>query len=340
MEAFEVSVIVPVYNAGPYLRQAVESALAQPEAREIILVEDRSPDDSYAICQQLAAERPDRVRLYTHPGHENRGAGETRNLGIRNATRPYICFLDADDYMLPGRFAKARAAIERHPACDGIYEAVGIHFENEKARADWYRIRNYEITTVQAPIAPKQLFYKLSPIGGPENLIHTNGWTFKRSILDRSGLFNPELKLHQDSDLFMRMCLVGSFLPGSIAEPIAVRRLHGENRITAARPKSQYFAGYNKMWSSIFKWTSENGYRRASYATAKRLLELRLNMNLMEGSSAPAWNAYKELAAEYRGTATRAVIAAAAMSQFRKTPIHALRMRLGALKKRIRSMLA
>ena len=51
---FKVSVIIPVYNAAPFVRQAVESALAQPETAEVVLVEDNSPDNSLEICQQLA----------------------------------------------------------------------------------------------------------------------------------------------------------------------------------------------------------------------------------------------------------------------------------------------
>ena len=51
---FEVSVVIPVYNAAAFVTQAVESALAQPEVREVVLVEDCSPDDSLAVCRQLA----------------------------------------------------------------------------------------------------------------------------------------------------------------------------------------------------------------------------------------------------------------------------------------------
>lgn len=75
----KVSVVIPVYNAAPFVRDAVESALAQPETGEVILVEDGSLDDSLTVCRALAAEN-DRVKLYRHPNGENCGAGASRFL--------------------------------------------------------------------------------------------------------------------------------------------------------------------------------------------------------------------------------------------------------------------
>jgi len=66
----KVSVIIPVYNAEKFVRNAVASALFHEEVKEIILVEDNSPDNALAVCQELALEN-DRVRLYQHPGGIN-----------------------------------------------------------------------------------------------------------------------------------------------------------------------------------------------------------------------------------------------------------------------------
>ncbi|PMB23704.1 glycosyl transferase family 2, partial [Fischerella thermalis CCMEE 5198] len=52
----QISVIIPVYNAEKYVRQAVESALSQPEVGEVILIEDASSDKSFKVCQELAHE--------------------------------------------------------------------------------------------------------------------------------------------------------------------------------------------------------------------------------------------------------------------------------------------
>jgi glycosyltransferase involved in cell wall biosynthesis len=98
-----VSVIIPVYNAAAYVNKAVESALMQPEVAEILLIEDGSTDNSLAICKTIA-EKNDKVKLLFHKNNTNKGAGESRNLGVKNAKSDFIAFLDADDYFLPGRF--------------------------------------------------------------------------------------------------------------------------------------------------------------------------------------------------------------------------------------------
>ena len=81
-----VSVIIPVYNAEKYIEKAVSSALQLEEVKEIILIEDASPGDDLAICKGLV-EQHEKIKLYTHPNNENRGAGASRNLGIINATQ-------------------------------------------------------------------------------------------------------------------------------------------------------------------------------------------------------------------------------------------------------------
>jgi glycosyltransferase involved in cell wall biosynthesis len=121
----KVSVIVPVFSAELYLRQAVFSALQQPETAEILLVEDGSPDGCLAICHRLQQEHAS-VRVLRHPNGQNHGPSASRNLGIREAVFPFIAFLDADDFYLPGRFSLARQLFELHEEADGVYEATGV----------------------------------------------------------------------------------------------------------------------------------------------------------------------------------------------------------------------
>lgn len=89
------SVIVPVYKVEKYLHQCVDSVLAQDyEDFELILVDDGSPDNSGAICDEYA-EKDNRV-VVIHK--ENGGASAARNTGIKEATGDYLFFLDSDDY--------------------------------------------------------------------------------------------------------------------------------------------------------------------------------------------------------------------------------------------------
>ena len=94
----KVSVIVPVYNCERYLRECLDSVLAQTHtALELIVVDDGSTDGSAAIADAAAASDP-RVRVFHGP---NAGQAAARNLGLDIATGDYIAFVDADDTVHP-----------------------------------------------------------------------------------------------------------------------------------------------------------------------------------------------------------------------------------------------
>ena len=156
----KISVVIPVYKAERYVEDAVESAVAQPETGEVILIEDCSPDNSLVICKNLATKY-DNVKLLRHEGGKNQGAGPSRNLGIENATYSHIAFLDADDYYLENRFSNASKIMSDNPYVDGVYEAVGSDFENKEAERRFYKAHAEKtpIATISRDIHPDQLLY-------------------------------------------------------------------------------------------------------------------------------------------------------------------------------------
>lgn len=105
------SVIIPVYNGWEYLRAGVDSVLEQTGADfEILLVDDGSTDEeSGALCDTLAREHPDRIRVLHKP---NGGAGDARNAALPLAQGDYVLFLDSDDSYTPDAFSILAAALE------------------------------------------------------------------------------------------------------------------------------------------------------------------------------------------------------------------------------------
>ena len=96
-----LSIIIPVYNVEKYLEKCVESILGQVEDDcEIILVDDGSTDGVCPeLCDKYAEKYPEKVRVI----HKlNGGVGDARNVGVENSKGDYICFIDSDDYVLPG----------------------------------------------------------------------------------------------------------------------------------------------------------------------------------------------------------------------------------------------
>ncbi|WP_125706423.1 glycosyltransferase family 2 protein [Lacticaseibacillus daqingensis] len=108
-----VSVIVPIYNLAPYLKRSLASLIAQDyTALELILVDDRSTDDSAAIIAQLAATDKRVVPVYLG---QNRGVSAARNAGLAVATGVYVAFMDGDDWLAPHTIAAFVAALEAGP---------------------------------------------------------------------------------------------------------------------------------------------------------------------------------------------------------------------------------
>lgn len=113
----KVSVIIPVYGVEAFLERAVDSALRQTlEEKEIILVDDGSPDGCPAICDRYAREYPGLVRVIHQ---ENQGLGMARNAGAAAAKGEYLAFLDSDDTVEPKMY---QALYEK--AVSGNYDMV------------------------------------------------------------------------------------------------------------------------------------------------------------------------------------------------------------------------
>ena len=110
-----VSVIIIFLNGEAYIREAIDSVLAQTYARwELVLVDDGTTDGATAIAKEFAAEHPERIFYTEHPGHENLGMSASRNAGLALARGTYVAFLDADDIWLPDRLSTHVQVMERH----------------------------------------------------------------------------------------------------------------------------------------------------------------------------------------------------------------------------------
>lgn len=92
-----ISVIIPVYNAGQYIKRCIESIVHQLDLQrdELIIINDGSTDDSVEVIRALENKYAN-IRFIDK---ENEGIAKTRNLGILEAEGEYVCFIDDDDYV-------------------------------------------------------------------------------------------------------------------------------------------------------------------------------------------------------------------------------------------------
>lgn len=239
---FQVSVIVPVFNAERFVRRAVESAVQLSEVAEVILVDDAGPDNSLEVCRQLESEFS-KVRLLRHADGCNHGAGASRNLGIAQARFDYIAFLDADDYYLPNRFEMDREILLNDAFVDGVYGAMGVEYDSEHARQKFHEagFAYQEFLTLSAAVAPEELIevlFNCHPTVKGE--FSTNAITVRKSLFEKCGPFNETLRLRQDIHLWRRMASVGRLAAGCLDRPVAMRGVHDANRMTNGAEQARY----------------------------------------------------------------------------------------------------
>lgn len=117
-----VSIIIPIYNAGKYLTQCLESIIMQTyKDFEVLLIDDGSSDSSVEICKTIV----DRDKRFHYHYKENGGVSSARNYGLLHAKGQWICFVDADDWTTPDYL---QTLTSQQPEADITF--FGVHTVN------------------------------------------------------------------------------------------------------------------------------------------------------------------------------------------------------------------
>ncbi|MCU0381677.1 MAG: glycosyltransferase [Chitinophagaceae bacterium] len=133
MPAPAVSIVMPLYNAGPFLSEAIDSILQQHFTDfEFIILNDGSTDNSESIIHRY---RDERIRYLRND--QNRGLAYTLNRGLREAAAPLIARMDADDISLPERLQVQYEYMEQHPEADLVAAVVELMDADGKPMGYW-----------------------------------------------------------------------------------------------------------------------------------------------------------------------------------------------------------
>lgn len=202
-----VSVVIATYNYGRYLGSALASVQAQTfEDFEVLVVDDGSTDDTAAVVQSYLSDR--RVR-YLRTDH--RGQPRAKNVGIRAARAPLIAFLDADDLWLPTKLQRQIQLLENEPAAGVVHAPRRLIDE-----AGWEL--EYDSPDLPRGQVLESLFVN--------NFVCFSAAVVRRRVFERVGLFDEQLPLAIDYDLWLRAARHFHF--DHVAEPLVLYRTgHG-----------------------------------------------------------------------------------------------------------------
>jgi glycosyltransferase involved in cell wall biosynthesis len=208
MSSAEVSVVIPTLGTSPYLREAVESALAEQPAEVIVVVNGGAKVDVPG------------ARILRR---DERGRSAARNLGVEEARTPLVAFLDDDDRMLPGRLARQQGVLEQAWWAPLAFGRVRVVDGDERPRDDWNRLldRRFAQLLRLGPVSYEDILAVQAPI-------YTSATMVRRDAFLAVGGFDATFDAYEDLDLYLRLARVGELAPVA-GDPVTVYRLHGAN---------------------------------------------------------------------------------------------------------------
>ncbi len=214
-----VSIIIPVYNGSNYMREAIDSALAQTYHNvEVVVVNDGSKDNGQT--EEIAKSYGDRIRYFSKP---NGGVSSALNMGIRNMHGEYFSWLSHDDVYEPDKISKQVEALQ---GCDEqtiiCCEASQIDAHSMPLPANPAK-KSFAPDRIYAGTEALEMLLKKAPLHGCSLLI-------PKAVLENAGGFDEDLRFCQDYFMWYKLFLGGCSLR-CVPEKLVKGRIHG-NQLT------------------------------------------------------------------------------------------------------------
>ena len=196
-----LSVVIPSWNRGHVVCDAINSALNQrPGAVEVIVVDDASSDNTSEVLTQIYGDSIRLLRL-----HERSGAGAARNAGVALARGEFVAFLDSDDVWLPGKLDAELHAFERFPDAEAVVSDSQNFFEGQADTVSRFAQNGLLAATGGEVRWANECDWLWT---NSTLTVHTCCVTVRREALARFGpkLFAEDLDCCEDWEFQMRVC--------------------------------------------------------------------------------------------------------------------------------------
>ncbi len=205
----KVSIIIPVYNGKNYLREAIDSALAQTyDNFEVVVVNDGSIDDG--ATEKIALSYGSKIRYFSKP---NGGVSSALNLGIKNMEGEYFSWLSHDDAYFNDKIESQVEFLSKEKNKEAvIFSDYDLMNEHSKTFAS-VKVKEFPVNKLKLELI------QASPIHGCTLLI-------AKSLFAKAGLFDEKLRTSQDYDLWFKMADYTDFV--HLKKKLVKSRIHSE----------------------------------------------------------------------------------------------------------------
>ena len=209
-----VSICIPSYNHSAYLKYSIESCLSQTYKNfEIIIVDDGSSDGSLQIAENYANIYQEKIRVYTHHDHKNRGIGATCNLAVQKSKGTLIYGFSSDDMMYPYTLEEHVSVLNKNPE-------VGF-------TCGYAQLIDSDGNSINKRIGyDPSIYSNLLEENIQRNLIVTPTVCYRRICIEKIGLQNEDL-IYGDWEFVNR--LIANFNICFIDRPLVKYRIHDCN---------------------------------------------------------------------------------------------------------------
>lgn len=238
----DISIIIPVYNVEPYIKECLESVVNQHGIEDLniecLIVDDCGKDNSIGIAKEFVSEYKGSIRFKIIYREKNGGLSAARNSGIKEAKGEYLFFLDSDDYLLPDALYNLYKVSRKYSGVELVQGEIQVSQPKEYLK--WLCI---SAATIRENISGiencrKTLLFDI-PMTAWAKLI-------KRDFLIENNLYYVEGMIHED-DMW---CLMASQYITSIAccfIPVYYYRINIEGSIMNNNDKTNSYLSYLKI---------------------------------------------------------------------------------------------
>jgi glycosyltransferase involved in cell wall biosynthesis len=284
-----VSVIVPAYNCGRFVAEAVESALYQDyPAKEVIVVNDGSTDDTLIRLTRFGSA----IRVISQ---KNAGPPAARNTGLREAQGSYIALLDADDVWLPGKLSAQVNYLENHAEVGTVYTAWQLW--KPDTNGGFHRANVAGPATCALVVDPTRSGWLYNRLLFACELLTTTVM-LRASIVRAIGEFDITMFNGDDYDYWIRASRIAQI--HKLQYVGALYRVTGNS--VSRKPRERNFE-YEVVHRAVSQWglVGPNGTITSEEAIRRRLNTLMFQHgyeHFHNGSPRLAWAAFRQLLKE------------------------------------------
>jgi glycosyltransferase involved in cell wall biosynthesis len=226
-----VSILIPAYNAAPWLDATIQSALAQTWSKiEVIVVDDGSKDESASVARRHESAR---VKVIES---ENQGSSAARNLALSAAQGAFIQYLDADDLLSADKVESQMQLVPSAPE-SALITCPIVYFDDGTAPESGRRDPN--LPYASDCDSPVEFLLRLFGERGRGGMIQTSQWLTPRPVADKAGPWDEGVSVDNDGEYFARIVLASSGVRYCARGCVFYRKHPGDSSLSAAWSNSE-----------------------------------------------------------------------------------------------------